>query len=68
MESKIWVVGQVLMRKGKKATVVEVDATCYEPEHSPDNPWCGIEFRDGTAYGCMKSLESTGWESDGNTP
>ena len=64
MKSEIWVVGQVLTRKGKRATVVKVDATCHEPEHSPDNPWCGIEFHNGSSYGCMKTLKSAGWESD----
>ena len=64
MESKIWVVGQVVTRKGKRGTVVEVNATCYHPEQSPDNPYCGIEYHNGAAYGCMKTLESVGWESD----
>ena len=68
MKSEIWSVGQVLTRRGDKGTVVEVSATCYYPEHSPDNPYCGLEHSEGTSYGCMKNLQSAGWESDGTTP
>ena len=68
MKSKIWSVGQVLIRKGVRATVVKVDATCYQPEHSPDNPWCDVDLGAITTYGCMKNLQSAGWElADDNT-
>jgi hypothetical protein len=32
-------VGRTITRRGMEYTVKEVDRTCYQPNHSPSNPW-----------------------------
>ena len=69
----LWKVGdRVRFRRGESGTLSRVDTTVHFPGQSTENPWCVIDFEDGSSEAGQKNLlVEEGWglvKSDDTTP
>ena len=49
--------GRQTIINGRVYTVIEVDRTCYHPNHSPDNPWIVMQDHAGNKQiGCLYTI------------
>jgi hypothetical protein len=50
-------IGKTVERNNKVYTVIEVDRTCYQPNHTADNPWIVMEnYLGEKAMGCLMTI------------